>query len=720
MIMDNTANLNNSDNLVNIYFVINSIYAVTMALGIFGNILIVSTILKNKYLRTPMNLSLVSLALCDLIVCACVLPVRLYLYNGTWDEPYSQVLCRVDVFMKSVCDYVQPSMLVATSYERYKSIAKPFQSKSKMKRIVIVITATWSTCLCCGVASAFLFKDGATIYPCNKNITSVEMSTRVQNYREAYVTFPLGFSCIVLVIIFYFLMMRTLHEHTNKMKKQFKAKPFKNKVHPESKTEQSVKKVTNLDTLTIEPLVIENNDANLSDNSRQTSGTSVNTQDSIQNSNEAVNTTANQNGQLLQEGDAVREDVHADTTESNSECQKVEHISPGVTLRCISIRKTRDNILLSSNESRHMRRFSTIAKHVVLIKSHKKRSLNNMQVRLSKNISVDKLNKTSSAGQESKSKQEFVDYYLENETGIENSVNKEVKIIGSETVRISQPNTKKDNIKPEPLNSTSVACANYQAEEQMIANNLAGQTECSELNESKTLIHNKSISYKPANVHVEPCNENSNIDKSSEKTSEKLNYASDSKDENSSAGNSKICITRKPDDDNNDIKLGNINTLPGKSERAPEASEKQNSKNNLLGEKNKISSIDVVDFYGTVHKDVEVEGAVVGAVCVMNTTNRLEGRRKVEMRAAKRIAVMIGSFVLLWLPLPLIALFVSSRRQISRSDIEAILTSASISATTIAFNPILNLLLNKQLRSAALAILRRSVNALKRIRLYRR
>jgi hypothetical protein len=137
-------------------------------------------------------------------------------------------------------------------------------------------------------------------------------------------------------------------------------------------------------------------------------------------------------------------------------------------------------------------------------------------------------------------------------------------------------------------------------------------------------------------------------------------------------------------------------------------------KDNVDDNAQTVNNIDVVDFDGTVHKGVRVEGAVVGAVCVMNTSNKLEGRRKVEMRAAKRIAVLIGSFVALWLPLPIIAAFVSSRKQISSTDLDALLVSSSISTVTVAINPILNLLLNKQLRSAAIVLLKKTANVIRR------
>ena len=716
--MDSYTELNKIEDLRNAYFVINVIYIVTMVIGFFGNILIVSTILKNKYLRTPMNISLVSLALCDIVVCVCVLPVRLFLYSSTFSATYTHVLCRVDVFLKSLCDYVQPTMLVATSYERYKSIAKPFQSKSKMKRTVILISATWGTCICCGAVSAVLLKDGATIVPCNKDIiTAVYSGVSVVNYREAYVTFPLGFTCIIIVSIFYYLMIRTLHQHSNKMKKQFKTKSFKNKVHPDpkTKTDQTVTKDLNLETLTVQPLVVEKSEAiNLSDNSGQTSGTTIQTPDSAKTFSENTNlTTVNtddleKKDQSLKVEDAIHNETETVTPDSNSDCQKAEDVSPDVALRRISIRKTRDNILFPSNERATMRRFSTIAKHVVLLKSHKKKSLKNMQDKIAK-LALNTSRKSSVISQESKTTViDIDDNKSENKIDTDEDKNESVKTLGSNSA----------NVKGETL---SFPNKNEQGNEADNVSLINAETIVAESGNQRLIDEQTHVA--SALTDAEKYAETGDDKLTFNATSEQNLKGIDVSDKSSPAGNSNICNIRITSCENNemvtpiDVKMkenkdelsGNVSVV-GSNEQPVIKTDSPKSKN-------KISNVDIVDFDGTVHKDVKVEGAVVGAVCVMNKTNRLEGRRKVEMRAAKRIAVLMGSFVLLWLPLPLIALFVSSRRQISTNDIEALITSASISATTIAFNPILNLLLNKQLRSAALTLLRRVVNTLKRLML---
>ncbi|KAH3877334.1 hypothetical protein DPMN_001197 [Dreissena polymorpha] len=126
------------------------------------------------------------------------------------------------------------------------------------------------------------------------------------------------------------------------------------------------------------------------------------------------------------------------------------------------------------------------------------------------------------------------------------------------------------------------------------------------------------------------------------------------------------------------------------------------------------SYIDVFEYDGTVNKNVMIDYPVVGAVCVMNPTNKLAGRRNIEMRAAKRIAVLIGSFAVLWLPLPMATMLLSNTALMSENDMIVLALTGAVSSLTVAVNPVLNLLLNKQLRSSTITMLKRMVNKLQR------
>ncbi|KAH3782303.1 hypothetical protein DPMN_160217 [Dreissena polymorpha] len=214
-----------------------------MVSGLVANVVIIGTILKNKSLRTPMNMDLVSLAFADAIVCVFVIPIRLALYNSdaVLHGEYLS-LCKGEVFLKTLCDSVQTFMLVATSFERYKSIAKPFDTKGNYRRTLIIVISVWIVCSVLAIFCTFSFPDGATFYPCyirgdmkRKAVDIPLLAPRF--FREGILTLPVGIVCIVNIILFYGLMMRVLREHTTTMRK--KKVMFKNAVSPQPSVKAS-------------------------------------------------------------------------------------------------------------------------------------------------------------------------------------------------------------------------------------------------------------------------------------------------------------------------------------------------------------------------------------------------------------------------------------------------------------------------------------------------
>ena len=132
------------------------------------------TIVKEKALRNSLNLSLVSLALADFIVCIGVLPIRFILYNDMHTQITESFICKLEVFFTTVCDIVQPVMLVATSFERYKFIAKPFTNKGKERRTTGTIIVSWIAALLIGGISCV----------CRRRCDSLPLLYTQQGYRS--------------------------------------------------------------------------------------------------------------------------------------------------------------------------------------------------------------------------------------------------------------------------------------------------------------------------------------------------------------------------------------------------------------------------------------------------------------------------------------------------------------------------------------------------------
>ena len=212
-----------------VIIVIDFILVCTSAVGAIGNILIIFVICRTRSLRTAMNANLVSLAVADLIVCCFLLPIRLILYNHIYTDVYSiNVLCKIDVFVKTTCDSAQLFMLVATSFERFQSIARPFEKQGLGRRTAGSLSAAWLLSIGLGIFNSQYCGDGATLYPCYAHNTDIFEG--YWGYKEKNITLPLGLFCLLLVIVFYGRILKLLNEHNTTMQKR-----FKNKVNPSQK-----------------------------------------------------------------------------------------------------------------------------------------------------------------------------------------------------------------------------------------------------------------------------------------------------------------------------------------------------------------------------------------------------------------------------------------------------------------------------------------------------
>lgn len=111
-------------------------------------------------------------------------------------------------------------------------------------------------------------------------------------------------------------------------------------------------------------------------------------------------------------------------------------------------------------------------------------------------------------------------------------------------------------------------------------------------------------------------------------------------------------------------------------------------------------TIQVVVTDGSVKMTRTKNNKISGAVCMMNTQNKETGRRRIELKASKRIAMLIGTFMCCWLPLPVFVISISGYTTLSEAMFRVLLVLATLGSSFIAVNPILYGLINRQLNSA--------------------
>lgn len=136
--------------------------------------------------------------------------------------------------------------------------------------------------------------------------------------------------------------------------------------------------------------------------------------------------------------------------------------------------------------------------------------------------------------------------------------------------------------------------------------------------------------------------------------------------------------------------------------------------------KHSLKIVKVVEMDGSAHVEQVADSQnIQGAVCMLNPRNRVQGRRRVEVKVAKRLVVIFLTFLLLWLPYPIAVLalrLVNTQSQEGErstwpagvrqtmTDVTAVLSA--LTTVTAAVNPVFYGLANVNIRSVVLAKLK--------------
>ncbi|OQR76146.1 dopamine D2 receptor-like, partial [Tropilaelaps mercedesae] len=113
-------------------------------LAVFGNILIILSVYKEKSLKSATNYFIVSLAFADLLVAAVVMPFAVYvLVNVRWE--LSDTLCDLYIAIDVTCSTASIFNLVAISIDRFIAVTQPIKySKHKNSgRVAFTVGAVW-------------------------------------------------------------------------------------------------------------------------------------------------------------------------------------------------------------------------------------------------------------------------------------------------------------------------------------------------------------------------------------------------------------------------------------------------------------------------------------------------------------------------------------------------------------------------------------------------
>lgn len=96
------------------------LYIIVIVVSFVGNLMVIWTVTRNKYMRTVTNYYIRNLAVCDLLVASVVMPLKLLEYTApcSWQVFANDALCSVMSYILPVFVFASVLTLVAISLER--------------------------------------------------------------------------------------------------------------------------------------------------------------------------------------------------------------------------------------------------------------------------------------------------------------------------------------------------------------------------------------------------------------------------------------------------------------------------------------------------------------------------------------------------------------------------------------------------------------------------
>ncbi|XP_053671438.1 dopamine D2-like receptor [Anopheles nili] len=114
-------------------------------LTLFGNVLVILAVCRERTLQTVTNYFIVSLAIADLLVAVVVMPFAVYvLVNGAWSLP--NFACDFYIAMDVICSTSSIFNLVAISIDRYIAVTQPikYAKHKNSRRVCLTILLVWA------------------------------------------------------------------------------------------------------------------------------------------------------------------------------------------------------------------------------------------------------------------------------------------------------------------------------------------------------------------------------------------------------------------------------------------------------------------------------------------------------------------------------------------------------------------------------------------------
>ncbi|CAG7724951.1 unnamed protein product [Allacma fusca] len=206
-----------------VYYVLALIYVIGGLVSIFGNLLVLYIFLKYATLRTPSNMLVMNLALCDLMIMVSLIPENIvsFLMGGVWQ--FGDAACQIHAFCGSLFGYGQISTLVFIAYDRFNVIVRGFNATPlTFCRVMVILLFVWLYASFWAIGPMV----GYGSYALDGIVASCSYGYMDQSFTNtAYILgcFVAAFILpLVIIILCYFFIVRAVCAHEKGMREQAK------------------------------------------------------------------------------------------------------------------------------------------------------------------------------------------------------------------------------------------------------------------------------------------------------------------------------------------------------------------------------------------------------------------------------------------------------------------------------------------------------------------
>ena len=180
-------------------------FGVLVIMNLFGNILVCAVIIRNQFMKTPLNYLLFNLAVADMLTGVFAVPENVF--SPTFQEIEGvavDVLCKLFGHgnLNFPCNIVSALSLAAIAYERYQAVVYPLTAKDKItkRRSVVFIAVAWVVAIGVSVPRCFGFGMNGNTPP--KCTIKSQYGLFIRRFSYALGTTFYGLPLIVMIILY--------------------------------------------------------------------------------------------------------------------------------------------------------------------------------------------------------------------------------------------------------------------------------------------------------------------------------------------------------------------------------------------------------------------------------------------------------------------------------------------------------------------------------------